>query len=110
MELAKQGYEYSLRVAELVKFLRADDKGFPLSDELLSCGVEAGLALRSPTKDSRRRAAEALRRADYLLEMAVGAGYLTERQSVHIREEGQVLLTMQEEPTENHENTRRNEK
>lgn len=110
MDLTKQAYDYSLRLAELVKFLREDGKGFPLSDELLSCGVEVGMTLQKPDEAGRRQAARALQRADYLLEMAVGAGYLTGRQSVHIREEGRVLLSMLNEQTENHETTRRNER
>lgn len=92
MELTKQGYDYAIRVAELVKFLREDEKGFPLADKLLTCGVEAGMALREPDEESKGRAAEALKKADYLLEMTVDAGYLTERQSVHIRDEGRALL------------------
>lgn len=92
MELTKQAQDYAIRVAELVKFLREDDKGFPLADELLACGVEAGLSLREPGTEGFKKAAGALRKSDYLLEMAVSAGYLTERQSVHIRDEGRALL------------------
>lgn len=92
MELNKQAQDYAIRVAELVKFLREDDKGFPLADELLTCGVEAGLSLREPGTEGFKTAAGALKKADYLLEMAVSAGYLTERQSVHIRDEGRILL------------------
>ena len=92
MELKKQAQDYAIRVAELVKFLREDDKGFPLADELLTCGVEAGLSLREPGAEDAGRAAQALLKADYLLEMAVRAGYLTGRQSVHIRDEGRALL------------------
>ena len=92
MELMKQAQDYAIRVAELVKFLREDSKGFPLADELLTCGVEAGMSLREPGTEGFKKAAQALRKADYLLEMAVSAGYLTEQQSVHIRDEGRALL------------------
>lgn len=92
MELTKQAQDYAIRVAELVKFLREDDKGFPLANELLACGVEAGFSLREPGTEDAERAVQALRKADYLLEMTVSAGYLTERQSVHIRDEGRALL------------------
>lgn len=91
MELSKQAQDYAMRVAELVKFLREDSKCFPLSDTLLSCAVEAGMALRAPVKDESR-AAEAIRKADYLLEMAVCAGYLTKQQSIYISDEGRALL------------------
>lgn len=93
MELNKQAQDYAIRVAELVKFLREDDKGFPLADELLACGVEAGMALwEAESGNNWQRTAKAIRKADYLLEMAVHAGYLTELQSFHIRDEGRALL------------------
>lgn len=92
MELRKQMKDYAIRMAELVKFLREDGKGFPLSDELLACGVEAGMALEEPGAKELKQAAQSLKKADYLLEMAVSAGYLTELQSVHIRDEGRALL------------------
>lgn len=92
MELDKQAQDYAIRMAELVRFLREDNKGFPLSDELLSCGVEVGLSLREPGTEDFKRAAGVLKKADYLLEMAKRAGYLTELQGVHIRDEGRALL------------------
>ena len=108
MELTKQGYDYSIRMAELVKFLREDEKDFPLADELLSFGVEAGMALREPGIEGSKKAAVALKKADYLLEMAVSAGYLTGRQSVHIRDEGRALLDALNEQTKKNQ-FRRNE-
>lgn len=92
MELNKQARDYAIRVAELVKFLREDDKGYPLSSELLAYGVEAGMVLRESSTQDTEKAADALRKIDYLLEMAVCAGYLTHIQSAHIREEGRELL------------------
>lgn len=109
MELTKQAQDYAIRVAELVKFLREDDKGFPLADELLTCGVEAGLYLREPGAEDFEKATESLLKADYLLEMAVSAGYLTERQSVHIRDEGHALLGALNEQTKEYGTMRRNE-
>lgn len=92
MELTNQARDYSIRIAELVKFLREDGKQFPLSDALLSCGVEIGMILSNPDEEGQRQAVKVLQKTDYLLEMAVSAGYLTELQSVHIRDEGRVLL------------------
>lgn len=109
MELVKQAQDYAIRVAELVKFLREDEKNFPLADELLTCGVEAGLSLREPGMEGFKKAEEALCKADYLLEMAVNAGYLAERQSVHIRDEGRALLDALNQQTMEHGTTRRNE-
>jgi hypothetical protein len=90
MNLEQAAFDYSIRIAELVKHLRSDGKGFPLCDELLQCGVDAGLCLREP--HDAKRAAACLNRADYLLEMAAVAGYLTERQTGRIRESGQKLI------------------
>jgi hypothetical protein len=40
------------------------------------------------------KALACLNKADYLLEMAATAGYLTERQTARIRENGQELIKM----------------
>ncbi len=109
MELNKQAQDYAIRVAELVKFLREDDKGFPLADELLACGVEVGMSLLEPGIKGFNKAEEALLKADYLLEMTVSAGYLTERQSVHIRDEGRKLLDALNVQRKEHGTMRRNE-
>lgn len=92
MELTKQAQDYAIRIAELVKFLREEENAFPLSDALLACGVETGLSLREPGDTGFRQAVKALKKADFLLEMAVSAGYLAERQSIHIQNESRALL------------------
>lgn len=92
MNVIQAGFDYSIRIAELVRHLRCDEKGFPLCDELLKCGVDAGLLLRQP--HGAGPAADCLDRADYLLEMAVYAGYLTERQTERIRENGRNLMQL----------------
>jgi len=80
--LERQGFDFFIRVTELVKYLRENDRGFPLAEQLLTCGIHAGLALRN---GKRQEAAELVAQVDYMLEMAVVAGYLTPQQSVHIR-------------------------
>jgi hypothetical protein len=82
VSLEKNSFDFSIRIAELVRYLREDGKGFPLCERLLFCGVNAGLCIRGGRK---REAAELLEEADYIIEMAVAAGYLTPRQDVHIR-------------------------
>ncbi|MDR1132013.1 MAG: hypothetical protein LBL15_06305 [Oscillospiraceae bacterium] len=94
MDLVKAAFDYSVRVAELVKHLRSDEKGFPLSDDLLECGVNAGMFLRDPPSPDKDKALACLNKADYLLDMAATAGYLTERQTARIRENGQELIKM----------------
>lgn len=99
MDVAQKGFDFSVRIAELVRFLREDGRDFPLEDQLLECGVGVGLACRALAEDGGRppgggaeRVLELLQESDYLLEMAVRAGYLTQRQSVHIREDARTLL------------------
>jgi hypothetical protein len=92
MDSVKSAFDYSVRIAELVKHLRSDGNGFPLGDDLLRCGVNAGMFLREPS--SPDKAIECLDRANYLLSMAVTAGYLTERQTGRIRESGNELIKM----------------
>lgn len=97
MELSKQAYDYSVRIAELVRYLRESGKGFPLDDELLSCGVDIGMALKSVNGESvgtnvAEKAMASLQRAEYLIDMAVGSGYLTAKESEHILSQTHLLL------------------
>lgn len=92
MNITQAAFDYSIRIAEIVKHLRSDDKGFPLCDDLLKCGVDAGMCLRDPL--DKEKAENCLDRVDYLLEMAVTAGYLTARQTERIRRNGQDLKQM----------------
>ena len=85
----KKGIEFSVRIAELVKYLREDGKEFQLSDRLLSCGVTVGLLMRS---GKYNEAAKLITEADYIIEMAIVAGYLTSKQGVHIRADCENLL------------------
>ena len=87
--LEKRGINFSVRVAELARYLREDDRCFPLADRLLSCGVDAGLAMRL---NDRSAAAELVERTGFIIEMAVTAGYLTPRQGVHVRADCEELL------------------
>jgi len=91
LSIEKSGFNFSIRIAELVRYLREDGKGFPLCDRLLYCGVIAGHDIRSGRK---REAAELVGEADYIIEMAAKAGYLKPRQDVHIRADCVSLLEM----------------
>lgn len=98
MSITQKSFDFSVRIAELVRYLRENGKEFPLANQLLECGVGIGLACRQlsdsnkPPDDAASRAASLLREADYLLEMAVRSGYLSQRQSIYVREDAQVLL------------------
>ena len=87
--LKEKGFDFSMRVGELVRYLRENGQGFPLCDRLLVCGVNAGRYIRG---GKECEAAEFVEEADYIIEMAVVAGYLTQQQSVHIRADCEGLL------------------
>ncbi len=89
MTLNEMAYDFSVRVAECVRYLRDDGKHFPLSDKLLDCGVAAGIAVR---EGRYQAAAESVARADYILEMAARGGYMTEFQTRQIRADAHRLL------------------
>ena len=97
ISLEKQSINFSVRVAELAKYLREDNRCFPLADQLLSCGVQAGLAMRS---NDRKAAATFVAQSDYIIEMAVFAGYLTAQQSVHVRADCEALIKILNTATE----------
>jgi hypothetical protein len=71
-----------------------------LSEHLLICGVEAGLACFSLTESDDARtekinqAKAHVIKADYIIEMATVAGYLKEEQCVHIRADCKALLEL----------------
>lgn len=92
--MRERAYDYSVRIAELVRFLREDGAAFPLCDQLLCCGVDVGMALESAERASASAAHSALGRAQYLLGMAVTSGYLTQAQSGYLLEETRALLEL----------------
>ena len=98
----KKGFQYAIRTAELVRYLQEQEKQFPLSEKLLCSGFAAGKNCCNMTgeKDLREipyAAAECIKEVNFIIEMAVHAGYLTEIQSAPIREEGLALLELLQE-------------
>lgn len=89
MRIDESAYDFSVRIAELVRYLKEEGQEFPLSNKLLDCGVGAGLAAR---ENDRKTAANYIRQADYIIEMATKSGYLTETQTAPIRNECKTLL------------------
>ena len=89
MDIPEHAYDFSVRVAELVRYLREGEARFPLDERLLYCGVMAGLATRQKNK---AKAAECVEEADYIIEMAGKSGYLTNRQAGPIRSAAKNLL------------------
>ncbi|WP_343210681.1 hypothetical protein [Anaerolentibacter hominis] len=91
MDIYDAAYDFSVRVAELVRYLNEDSRDFPLCGKLLDCGVGAGLSVRDNDCSS---AARWIRQADYIIEMAAKSGYLTDGQSRPIREVAIHLLAL----------------
>ncbi len=89
MTTAERAYDFSVRIAECVRYLREDEKDFPLCDKLLDCGVSAGIAVR---RGDKKAAAEYVTQADYILEMAARSGYMTATQTKQIRADAKKLL------------------
>lgn len=90
MAIEDSAYDLSVRIAEVVRYLKEEAGGFPLGGKLLDNGVRAGISAR---EGDLQAAADCVRQADYILEMAEKSGYLTGRQSRPIRAECAELLT-----------------
>ncbi|WP_139651113.1 four helix bundle protein [Raoultibacter phocaeensis] len=95
MDRSNEAFDFAIRVAELVRYLREKPERFPLAAEMLAAGVRAGMAARDledltgPAETSRaREAAAAVDEVRYYLEMAVRSGYATDLEASRIRQMG----------------------
>ena len=95
MNRSNDAFDFAIRVAELVRYLREKPERFPLAAEMLAAGVRAGMAARDledlagAAQASRaREAAAAIDEVRYYLEMAVRSGYLTELEAARVRQMG----------------------
>ncbi len=99
-KIREKGFDFSIRIAELVQFLRTDQRGFPLCERLLDCGIETGLACRTSAEGGRqqgkkaKQAAALVLEADYIIEMAQVSGYLTQEQCIYIRADCKNLIRL----------------
>lgn len=95
MNRSKDAFDFAIRVAELVRYVREKPERFPLAAEMLAAGVRAGMAARDledladAAQASRaREASAAIDEVRYYLEMAVRSGYLTELEAARVRQMG----------------------
>jgi hypothetical protein len=97
VEIVRKGLEISVQSAELVRFLLADGQNFPLRERLLDRGAAVGLCCRKMVDGNdpkiRREAMDALEEVDYIVEMAIHAGYLTPMQGNALRDDCGELLS-----------------
>ena len=95
MNRSNDAFDFAIRVAELVRYVREKPARFPLAAEMLAAGVRAGMAARDledladAAQASRaREASAAIDEVRYYLEMAVRSGYLTELEAARVRQMG----------------------
>ena len=95
MNRSNDAFDFAIRVAELVRYVREKPERFPLAAEMLAAGVRAGMAARDledladAAQASRaREASAAIDEVRYYLEMAVRSGYLTELEATRVSQMG----------------------
>lgn len=92
--LKQQGMDFSIHIAELVKFLKGKEAGFSLCDQLLACGTKAGFCCcNMRNEQTKQDALQQVKEALFIIELAVRAGYLSERQGIPIKTECANLVT-----------------
>lgn len=98
-KLKEDSFGFSIRLMELVKYLEDGGREFPLSQQLLVCGngILINLSMAEMTEGKERTATinKALAYAvesSHLLKLMAKTGYLTERQSMPLREECESLV------------------
>lgn len=89
MDIPNCAYDLSVRIAEAVRYLKEIHSDLPLTDKLLECGIKIGISAR---EGDFKNTADNIRQVDYILEMAARSGYLSERQSLPIRNKCAELL------------------
>jgi four helix bundle protein len=95
-----KSYDFSIRIIELNRYLSDEGKSFALSDRLLSSGANIGIyarSVRDGSAEDREKLKEALRCAEeceYLFDVRVTTGCMTEPQSKIIRADCAALKEM----------------
>lgn len=101
-KLLDSSFDFSIRLVELVKYLNSEDRRFPLAEHLLNCGNGIGINLRMAARTAAGRenyekmaqAGACAAEIEYTLEVMAKTGYLTEQQSLPLREECAELAEM----------------
>lgn len=100
-KLKDSSFDFSVRLMELIKYLHEEDREFPLSRRLLHCGngiaVNLLFAEMAEGKDRSGAVNQALAYAvesGHLLKLMAKTGYLTEQQSLPLREDCSHLIDL----------------
>ncbi|MCL2684361.1 MAG: hypothetical protein FWE55_03875 [Synergistaceae bacterium] len=86
-DLLEKSFDFGVRLTELAGWLKDEGKPFPLIGQLLECGAGICVSLRISNdmplirRESYAQAFQQSEEAEYLLEMMVKVGCLTELQS-----------------------------
>jgi four helix bundle protein len=93
-EILDKSFDFSIRAMEMINYLKMENKPFPLSERFLSCATGIGMAVRlmfetgnQPFSDKGRQAFAYLLEVEYLLEVMVKTGYLSEKQSQPMKDD-----------------------
>ncbi len=86
-ELLLKTFDFAIRIVELSNYLEEEGKRFALMHRLLECGTEIGICMRISARlpgysvESFLRAYRLASEAEFMLELTVKTGVITENQS-----------------------------
>ncbi len=87
-EILEKSFDFSVRALELINYLKTENRPFPLAERFLSRAADIGITVRlirgtgkQSFSDRYKQALNYLLEAEYLLEIMVKTGYLSEKQS-----------------------------
>lgn len=99
-QILEKSFDFSIRAVELIKYLDKEKKPFPLYERFLVCATGIGITLRllqtvgkKPVKD-RLQAFFYVNEVEYLIEIMVKTGYLTQKQSQPIMDDCRSLKAL----------------
>lgn len=85
-DLIAKGFDFSIRIIEIANYLTEEHKQFPLLGRMLECGTGIGICLRisneyiKTPQESYAQAYRLSQETEYLLELLVKTGFVTEIQ------------------------------
>lgn len=98
-QILERSFDFSIRSMELIRYLKEEDRQFPLYEQFLTCATGIGSSLRlalMPEEISVIELSHALSCAievEYHLELMVKTGYLQEKQSQPILDDCRWLIS-----------------
>ena len=115
-EFLLKTFDFGIRVVELSNYLEYENKRFALINRLLECGTGIGVCIRisvAMPEHSQENLIQAYRlvsEAEFLLELMVKTGVITESQSKPILSDCRLIKDETEKLVGNKKNNRHNSK